>query len=64
MPDLGGTAGNGIEHFKGWDQFAGTVDLDSDTATTHLVDQAGKMVGASTQAGKILRPGRYHFPLK
>ena len=62
MAHLGAALAHRIEHFKGRHQFLGAIDLDLDTPGRHFFHALGKPVGASTQAGIVLRPGGHHFP--
>ena len=62
MTHLGAALAHRIEHFKGRHQFLGAIDLDLDTPGRHLFHPLGKAVGASPQAGIVLRPSGDHFP--
>ena len=62
MAHLRRAPGDGIEHLEGRHQFLGAIYFDPEAPAGHFRNQPGQVVGACSQAGKVLGPGGDHFP--
>ncbi len=62
MPGIGHALAHGIEHFKCGHHLTRTVHPGREATVAHLAHHACKVLGARTQAGKVLRPGGDDLP--